>query len=378
MSQKPSLLIVDDHADNLKVASSYLKEEGYNISLAFNGEEALSILREVSIDLILLDIMMPGMDGYTVAQTIKNQPSTQKIPIIFLTARSEIQDMVKGFSVGGTDYITKPFSKWELLVRVNHHIELSRAYQTIQERNAELEQVIKTRDTIYAIIGHDIKGPFIEIMTFVDMLSKGHIQPGDKNFKEFIDSLSDKTRSTYNLLHNLLNWTMIQLDKTVKKEQPFLISQEINECISLFAQLISKKKIQVQCHIPEKESMIKADQNMINTVLRNLINNAIKFTNRGGQLSIHLHEENSYIILKIADTGIGMEPETIRIIESGQSPKPCRGTNNEKGNGLGFQLIKHFLSLHKATLSIESQVKKGSTITIKIPQGGSDESTDKT
>jgi len=118
------ILVVDDYKENLKVVSNHLKEHGYKIALALDGETALKIVAETRIDLILLDIMMPGIDGFEVCQRLKSNPKTEEIPIIFLTAKNDTDDIVKGFQVGGVDYITKPFRKEELYARVQNHIKL--------------------------------------------------------------------------------------------------------------------------------------------------------------------------------------------------------------------------------------------------------------
>jgi DNA-binding response OmpR family regulator len=124
MNEKNFILVVDDNQENLKVVSNFLKEMNYKIALALDGDNALQIVRENKIDLILLDIMMPGMDGFEVCEILKENPETKDIPVIFLTARTETDDIVKGFQLGGVDYITKPFNKEELYARVNTHMQL--------------------------------------------------------------------------------------------------------------------------------------------------------------------------------------------------------------------------------------------------------------
>jgi len=124
MNEDINILVVDDNQENLKVISSFLKEKQYRIALATDGISALKILENNKIDLILLDIMMPGMDGFEVCRILKDKQETKDIPVLFLTARTETDDIVKGFQVGGVDYITKPFKKEELYARVNNHVQL--------------------------------------------------------------------------------------------------------------------------------------------------------------------------------------------------------------------------------------------------------------
>jgi len=144
MNKNVNILVVDDNQENLKVVSNYLKEKSYRIALSLNGENALKIVKDKTIDLILLDVMMPDMDGFEVCKTLKSNPETKDIPIIFLTAKNETEDIVKGFQLGGVDYITKPFQKEELLVRINNHVQLKQIRDILKEQSQNYK---KSRDT---------------------------------------------------------------------------------------------------------------------------------------------------------------------------------------------------------------------------------------
>jgi len=143
MKENTHILIVDDNQENLKVVSNYLKEKFYKIALAINGKSALKILESNKIDLILLDIMMPEMDGFELCKILKENPGTKDIPVIFLTAMIETDDIVRGFQIGGVDYITKPFKKEELYARVSNHIQLKKIRDLLKKRT---EDSIKSRD----------------------------------------------------------------------------------------------------------------------------------------------------------------------------------------------------------------------------------------
>lgn len=149
MNEKIIILIVDDNQENLKVISNFLKKKGYKIALALNGKSAFKVLDNNKIDLILLDIMMPGMDGFEVCKILKEKPGTKEIPIIFLTAKTDTEDIVKGFKIGGADYITKPFNKEELFARVNNHIQLKRIKDLLKE---QVRKNKKSRDSFMKIL----------------------------------------------------------------------------------------------------------------------------------------------------------------------------------------------------------------------------------
>jgi len=157
---KGSVLIVDDIPENLQVLGNVLLQKGLDVGFATNGEEALEAVKYNKPDLILLDIMMPGMSGITVCQKLKSNPETQDIPVIFLTAKTQPEDIIKGFEVGAVDYVTKPFNSGELLARVMTQLELKKSRDLIAKQNEELMELNATKDKFFSIIAHDLRGPF--------------------------------------------------------------------------------------------------------------------------------------------------------------------------------------------------------------------------
>ncbi|RKZ93346.1 MAG: hypothetical protein DRR19_01485 [Candidatus Parabeggiatoa sp. nov. 1] len=159
---KGTLLIIDDLPDNIKVLRAFLSHAGFDVLIAGEGEEGLQATEHAHPDLILLDIMMPGMDGFEVCQRLKSQENTKYIPIIFLTALTEVADKMKGFKLGAADYITKPFQQEEVLARVNAHITLRKQQQLLQKRNLELDAFAHT-------VAHDLKNPLSAIVNLSDI-----------------------------------------------------------------------------------------------------------------------------------------------------------------------------------------------------------------
>lgn len=209
-----TILIVDDVVSNVLLLKVLLSKEKYNILTASGGKEAIAITMEKKPDLILLDVMMPEITGFEVAQKLKDNPETSQIPIIFLTALNSTEDIVNGFHAGANDFITKPFNKEELLVRVNHQISLVAAKRLILQKTEELRRTIVGRDKLYSVIAHDLRSPLASIKMVLNMLvltlSKETL---GQEMYQMLEMANHNTEDVFSLLDNLLKWTKSQVGK---------------------------------------------------------------------------------------------------------------------------------------------------------------------
>ena len=225
--QLNSILIVDDNKENIKVLGLALKEKEFNLTVAFNGPDALEVLDATEIDLVLLDVMMPGMDGFEVCKRIKSNEKTKEIPVIFITALTETNSIVKGFEVGGVDYLTKPFKKRELFARVETQLKIQNQKLKLEKQKQELEETIKSRDTLYSIIAHDIRSPLANIKSVLSALHSDMIDK--ESFQQLVASLQITTSETYDLLENLLLWTKSKITELKPAIRPLQANELINK-----------------------------------------------------------------------------------------------------------------------------------------------------
>jgi two-component system, sensor histidine kinase and response regulator len=353
------VLVVDDNLDNLRVTASILKEQKYLISLAQSGEEALEQMEKEAPSIILLDIMMPIMDGLELCRIIKSKEKWKDIPVIFLTAKNQTSDLVEGFLAGGVDYITKPFEREELLMRLKNHLELRAARQEIIEMN-------RVRDKLYSIIAHDIRSPLSNILQTIDAVEQGYIKTESPAFPEIINDLKQRTRDTLTLLTNLLEWTSTLSTRMRLHPETINLNSLLTECVGILKGNAELKKISIDINIPANES-IWCDEVTIHTVFRNLISNAIKFTPVKGEIKIYSKRDQKNLSVFVSDNGIGMLPEVVEKIFRKDDHHTTRGTQNEKGTGLGFIIIKDFLKKNKGILAVESTPGKGTTFKITLP-----------
>lgn len=360
--KKPLILIVDDIEANIQLLATMLSDSGFDIGVAYSGSEALDSVSAYKPDLILLDIMMPEMDGFEVAKILKANKLTQDIPIIFLTAKADISDITKGFELGASDYVTKPFQSQELLARVHTHLKLKFVME-------ELVQMNNIRNKFFSIISHDLKNPFSGIIGLAEMIS----QDGDKLTADDIrhtgEVMHKSAKVLYELLENLLEWSRSQLGTIEFRQHPLDLREYIEKAINIYQLKAEQKQISLRSFI-STEAKVFADNYMLNTILRNLIGNAIKFTPPGGVILVGATacEDASLIKLFVRDSGIGIPEESKDKIFRLDTKFVRTGTNNEVGTGLGLILTKELIEKHKGSIWFESEEGEGTTFYFTLPK----------
>jgi two-component system, sensor histidine kinase and response regulator len=370
----PLILIVDDIPKNLQVLSSILSIEGYQISFASDGKQALSVVETTIPDLILLDIMMPEMDGYEVCKQLKKNESTKDIPVIFLTGKADTDDVVSGLKLGAVDYITKPFNSAELLTRIRTHLELKisrdmliKYNKELVEARDELKKINDSKDTFFSIIAHDLRGPFSGFLGLSELLLDEYDDLQQEEISQIADSMNKAAKRLYSFLENLLEWSRSQMGRVEFYPNRLDISETITRIYSLFSVTAEDKKINTVSNIP-KDTFVYADNNMLNTILRNLVSNALKFTKQGGQITVDVNNENDdFLIVSVADNGVGMNDEAKDKIFRIDTKHSTPGTANEQGSGLGLLLCKDLVEKHNGRIWVESEVGKGTTFYFTLP-----------
>lgn len=361
-----TILIVDDVVSNVLLLKTLLKNEKYNVLTANNGRVCLEVCKENHPDLILLDVMMPDLNGYDTATIMKKDDDLKDIPIIFLTALNSPADLVRGFQVGANDFLTKPFNKEELLMRVSHQISLVAAKRIIVKQNEELRHTIANRDKMYSVIAHDLRSPMASIRMVLGLVVQS-VSPDviGQEIYSLIDQANKESEETHDLLDNLLKWTKSQTGRLTVAYQDFEVCDVIIGVVDIFKMVAETKKITLNFTPGEKRHKVHADKDMLNTVLRNFMSNAIKFSNEGSSIDIIVSEQDKFVKISVRDHGVGISPDRVKtIFHSGST---TYGTNNEEGSGLGLQLCQDFAIKNGGNVEVESVEGEGSTFSVLIP-----------
>ncbi|MFP4544507.1 MAG: response regulator [Candidatus Kapaibacterium sp.] len=373
LDKTPLILIVDDIPKNLQILSSILNSEGFQISFASNGSQALTVVETSMPDLILLDIMMPDMDGYEVCEKLQSNPDTRDIPVIFLTGKAESDDIIKGFKTGAVDFVTKPFNSIELISRVKTHVKLKLSNDAIKEYNSrlletrdKLQNANASKDKFFSIISHDLRGPFSGFIGLSELLADEIEILEPKEISNIAQSMNTAAKRLFNLLENLLEWSRTQMGRMEYYPMNIDIAEAADRAIQLMQNNIEDKKISVSSNV-KKGLQVMADNNMLNTIFRNLLGNAIKFTPAGGEIEISAEMNGNTVHISVKDSGIGISENDIKKLFRIDQKFSTPGTNNEYGTGLGLILCRELVEKQGGSISAVSEKGKGSAFTFTLP-----------
>jgi two-component system sensor histidine kinase/response regulator len=361
----PSVLIVDDNTKNLQVLADILRGKKYKIATAKNGIKALKFINKIKPDIILLDIMMPEMDGIEVCQRLKQSIATKDIPVIFISALADTSDKIKGFEAGGVDYITKPFHKEEVFARVNVHLKLQKTREELKAANTLLTRANATKDKLFSIIAHDLRGPIGSLTGILETLVE---QPDllDRDQQSMImNDFRISVKNTYHLLENLLSWANSQRGKITYHPENVRLADIIEANARLMSQIARDKSIQFYVEVPE-DIYVYADPDMLLVVLRNLISNAFKFTPEFGQVKVTARPMENQVEICVSDTGVGISEGDMDKLFRFDINFTTPGTRNERGSGLGLLLCKEFVEKNGGTIWVESRKNEGSRFIVAL------------
>ena len=368
----PNILIVDDVPANLNVLAVILEEEGYKVRPVLSGVMALQVAEKEKPDLILLDIMMPDMDGFEVCRRLRESQILNDVPIIFISALNDSNDIVKALTSGGADYITKPFRAEEVKARVATHLKIYQQRLKLQEQSKELLELNASKDKFFSIIAHDLRGPFNGFLGLTQIMAEDLPNLTMGEIQEIAVNMRDSSANLFRLLENLLQWAKIQRGLIVFNPENLVLSSIVNESVEMLIESAKRKVIELDIDIPDHQKVF-ADSNLLQTIIRNLVSNAIKFTHRSGKISISAKvTDNNSVEIAVKDNGIGMSPLLIKQLFRIDIQTGRRGTDDELSTGLGLLLSKDFVEINGGKIWVKSNPdkeseEKGSTFYFTVP-----------
>ena len=387
--KKHQILIVDDIPDNIKVLQSILSDSSYEITSALNGKDAISRCIAKSFDLILLDIMMPEMDGYEVCEYLKSKEKTKDVPVIFLTARVDEEAIIKGFDTGAQDYVTKPFNPQELVARVNTHLDLQFKNQKLKLMNLELEERVAARtmeleesnrslehanhqlstledakNDFLSLMSTELREPLNGIVGFAEMLEYSIKNKTNLKYVRFIKQACEKLTGVSDMA---LLLSALRFDRYEMKLLGISVHETVKETIEKLKPLISERKVKLKVDIP-KNYIIKGDQKLFGISMEKVIENAVTNAPPRSEVFVGASLEGSAVKVFVQDSGVQFSPAevnyTFHFFELNKEER--REDFNRFTAGL--VVVKLVMDLHKAKVDVDNLTDGGVRVSFLLPE----------
>jgi signal transduction histidine kinase len=359
---KPRILVVDDVLQNLQVVGSLLRKEGYDVLPASSGSQALERVKVRIPDLILLDLMMPEMDGLEVCRQLKSDAAVNHVPIIFLTASNEMEHLVEGFRVGAVDYVTKPFNGAELLARVRTHVELKLARERLREMNDE-------KNEFMGIAAHDLRNPLSAIKGFSEMIIEDAealqhqvLQTNGRHIKNMAERMVE-------MVQNLLDANRIERGEMQLKLAPVDLSAITALVVEGQRSRAAAKEQSIEFQPSPGGAAAVADPTVAAQIIENLVSNAVKYSPPGKRIWVRLRGAAQTVRFEVQDEGPGLSADDQKKLFGKFARLSAKPTGGEHATGLGLSIVKRMVEAMHGRVWCESELGRGATFVVEWPAG---------
>jgi len=357
------ILVVDDQAANVRVVSILLARNGYEVIPAGSGPEALAAAGAQKPDLILLDMMMPGMDGFELLSALRAQPSLRDVPAVFLTAAHDRDLLLRAFEAGAVDYVTKPFMPEELLARVGAHIGL-------KQTRDRLERVARERQELVNLVAHDLKNPLTSVLFASEMLQQPDCKP--ERAPRYLQIIRDSTQDAVGYIRRYLESQASALDSAKAREtsaQSACLRETANWLAERYELQLEGSSMQLVLHLPERSGRVAIEGLVLRQVAENLVSNAMKYAQAGGELELVVRASSpGYWQLLAQDRGPGIpapkQRELFKPFQRLSEHDPAGGLSS----GLGLSLARQIIADAGGQLWYEDREGGGACFIIELPQ----------
>jgi two-component system sensor histidine kinase/response regulator len=354
------ILVVDDQAANVQVLGAMLGQEGYEIVPASDGPTALKRLALRVPDLILLDVLMPGMDGVEVCRRIRQNLDWQDIPIIFLSAADDKGLIVRALEAGGVDYVTKPFNPAEMLSRVRTHLAL----KTARDR---LKRLAEDKDELLGILAHDLRNSLCGIQISAEVLRERMLRMRDEKQAHLCDNICQSTAQLLSFVREFLANTAADHGLRLEPEDVD-VGDALARVARDYEEAARRKNLTVHTAFPERPAIVSADRRALGQVLDNLLSNAVKFSPPGKQITASVRCAGKVVECQVQDQGPGLTPEDLRGMFRRYGRLSTQPTGGEPSTGLGLSIVKKLVQGMNGELNCDSAPGQGATFTFRLPR----------
>ena len=358
-----TILLVDDNPTNIDVLYNFLADVGYDVLVAEDGITALERVTYTQPDIILLDIMMPNMDGFEVCRTLKADPETSEIPILFITAMGSVEDKVRGFEMGGVDYITKPFQNQEILARIQNHMELQRMRAKLESRNEDLRSQNEALDAYARTVAHDLKNPLNLVLNFAKFIAEEGKLTGQSS-----DDLSHVINSAQTMNHIIQDLLLLA---QVRESDVITENIEMGDVVQGALQRLKMEVEQRKAIVvsPEEWPSAKGVAPWVQAVWVNYISNALKYGGKPPEVTLfweNVEDQPGLIRYGVIDNGPGLQTTTPEKLFEEFSRS---GLEKEEGHGIGLSICRRIITRLNGDVSAENMPDGGSRFSFILEKG---------
>jgi two-component system sensor histidine kinase/response regulator len=361
------ILAVDDDRINLRIIGGILRHEGYEIAEASSGEQALELYASFSPNLVLLDVMMPGIDGFTTCRTLKKTYGDKCAPVIFVTAKSEADDVVMGFDAGGVDYLTKPFRPKEVVARIRTHLSNQQLVEQQKHLVTQLSKANADKDRFLGMCAHDLRNPLSSIRGLAELMDEDAIGVLTAEQKEVIQTIHGASQSMLQLVNELLDVATIEGGQLKLDKVPTSVSEIVERSVHLSNMEAAKKNTRIEMVRTNGDPVVDVDRNKMRQVVDNIISNAVKYSPKGSIVTVVIHGDANVAGFAVRDSGPGIPDNERHLLFKDYGRLSAKPTGGEKSTGLGLAICRKIVEAHNGTIGVENIPGRGAEFIVRLP-----------
>ena len=361
------ILAVDDDRINLRIIGGILRHEGYEIAEAGSGEQALETYASFQPNLVLLDVMMPGIDGFTTCRTLKKTYGDKCAPVIFVTAKSEADDVVMGFDAGGVDYLTKPFRPKEVVARIRTHLSNQQLVEQQKHLVDQLSKANAAKDRFLGMCAHDLRNPLSSIRGLAELLGENAIGDITPEQREIVETIHGASQSMLQLVNELLDVATIEAGHLKLDKVPTSVVEIVERSVHLSNIEAAKKNMRVELVAAVGDPMVEVDRNKMRQVVDNLISNAVKYSPKGSVITVQIHSDDLAAGFAVRDNGPGIPENERHKLFRDYGRLSTTPTGGEKATGLGLAICRKIVEAHQGTIGVNNLPGHGAEFFVSLP-----------
>ena len=367
--ETPLILVVDDDPTQRILVQEALEAAGFETDEAENGTEGIAKTGDLRPHLVILDVMMPDLDGFAVCQAVRKDPRTEHIPILIVTGLEDDESIEQAFEVGATNFLVKPIN-WALLGhQVRYVLRASETESELRAATLAAEAAARAKAQLLANVSHELRTPLNAVIGFAEFMVDQGLGPlGSPGYLDCAKDIKEAGDQLLRMINDLLDLSRIEAGRAELREDTVELRELVEVCLRTVRAQAERAALRLEADLPEQLPGVKADERKLRQMVLNLLSNAIKFTPAGGRVELAVFtEDGGDLIIQIRDNGIGIAPADVaRAMETFSQ---VDGSINRKygGTGLGLPLTRSLVELHGGRLELESALGEGTTVSLRLP-----------